>query len=432
MDILRLATRQSALALWQTEHVAARLRQAHPGLTVELVPMTTQGDRILDRPLAAIGGKGLFLKELEVAMLEGRADAAVHSLKDVPMELEGPFALAAVLERADPFDAFVSPAYASLDALPSGARVGTSSLRRQALLRGLRPDLRIIDLRGNLNTRLAKLDAGDYDAIILACAGLERLGFGARIRQRLVAPDWVPAVAQGAIGIECREGDTAVAALFAPLIAPELWTGFSGRYEAVQMTMTEGSEVDLLEKLRLARIDLALTYDLNLPPDVSFIELARLRTYVIVGAGHRMAGRRSIRLAELIDDPFVLLDPPLTRDYFLGMFRKIGGTPRIVMETSSTASLRSYVAAGIGYSMMTVRPANRHAENGLPLVYLPIEDVSQSIAFGIASLTELRRSRAADAFVDYCREVIRDGALPGMLPAGQTECGPDHPAHQSS
>ena len=192
MDILRLATRQSALALWQTEHVAARLRQAHPGLTVELVPMTTQGDRILDRPLAAIGGKGLFLKELEVAMLEGRADAAVHSLKDVPMELEGPFALAAVLERADPFDAFVSPAYASLDALPSGARVGTSSLRRQALLRGLRPDLRIIDLRGNLNTRLAKLDAGDYDAIILACAGLERLGFGARIRQRLVAPDWVP------------------------------------------------------------------------------------------------------------------------------------------------------------------------------------------------------------------------------------------------
>ncbi|WP_449044733.1 LysR family transcriptional regulator [Paracoccus versutus] len=219
---------------------------------------------------------------------------------------------------------------------------------------------------------------------------------------------------------------------FAPLIAPELWTGFSGRYEAVQMTMTEGSEVDLLEKLRLARIDLALTYDLNLPPDVSFIELARLRTYVIVGAGHRVAGRRSIRLAELIDDPFVLLDPPLTRDYFLGMFRKIGGTPRIVMETSSTASLRSYVAAGIGYSMMTVRPANRHAENGLPLVYLPIEDVSQSIAFGIASLTELRRSRAAEAFVDYCREVIRDGALPGMLPAGQTECGPDHPAHQSS
>lgn len=217
MDILRLATRQSALALWQTEHVAARLRQAHPGLTVELVPMTTQGDRILDRPLAAIGGKGLFLKELEVAMLEGRADAAVHSLKDVPMELEGPFALAAVLERADPFDAFVSPAYASLDALPSGARVGTSSLRRQALLRGLRPDLRIIDLRGNLNTRLAKLDAGDYDAIILACAGLERLGFGARIRQRLVAPDWVPAVAQGAVAVECRQDDPAVHALFAPL-----------------------------------------------------------------------------------------------------------------------------------------------------------------------------------------------------------------------
>lgn len=217
MDTLRLATRQSALALWQTEHVAALLRAAHPGLQVELVPMTTQGDRILDRPLAAIGGKGLFLKELEVAMLEGRADAAVHSLKDVPMVLEGPFALAAVLERADPFDALVSPRFAALEALPEGARVGTSSLRRQAQLRALRPDLAILDLRGNLNTRLAKLDAGDYDAIVLACAGLARLGFGERIRQRLGAPDWVPAVAQGAIAVECREGDEAVAALLAPL-----------------------------------------------------------------------------------------------------------------------------------------------------------------------------------------------------------------------
>src|SRR5207342_1344868 len=158
----RLATRQSALALWQSEHVAARLRAAHPGLDVQLVPMSTRGDRILDRPLAEIGGKGLFLKELEVAMLEGEADAAVHSLKDVPMELDGPFVLAAILERADAFDAFVSDRYSDIDVLPSGARVGTSSLRRQAQLRARRKDLVISDLRGNVNTRLAKMAAGEY------------------------------------------------------------------------------------------------------------------------------------------------------------------------------------------------------------------------------------------------------------------------------
>src|SRR5690606_2819335 len=167
-------------ALWQTEHVAERLRAAHPGLTVELVPLSTRGDEILDRSLAAIGGKGLFLKELEVAMEEGRADCAVHSLKDVPMALEPGFALAAILERADPFDAFVSNHHASLDALPPGARVGTSSLRRQVQLRARRPDLQLRDLRGNVNTRLAQLDAGEYDAIVLACAGLARLGFDAR------------------------------------------------------------------------------------------------------------------------------------------------------------------------------------------------------------------------------------------------------------
>ena len=216
-DRLRIATRKSALALWQTEHVAARLRALHPGLTVELVPMSTQGDRVLDRPLAAIGGKGLFLKELEVAMLEGRADCAVHSLKDVPMLLDGPFAIAAVLERADPFDAFVSARFARLDALPKGARVGTSSLRRQAQLRAARPDLVLADLRGNVNTRLARLDAGDYDAIVLACAGLLRLELGARIRDRLAMPAWVPAVAQGAIGIESRADDAGVRALLEPL-----------------------------------------------------------------------------------------------------------------------------------------------------------------------------------------------------------------------
>ena len=173
---LRIATRKSPLALWQTEHVAARLRAAHPGIAIELVPLSTRGDIVLDRSLAAIGGKGLFLKELEEAMLEGRADLAVHSLKDVPMQLDPGFALAAILERANPFDAFVSNHYASFDALPQGAVVGTSSLRRQAQIRALRPDLQLRDLRGNVNTRLAKLDAGEFAAIVLACAGLERLG----------------------------------------------------------------------------------------------------------------------------------------------------------------------------------------------------------------------------------------------------------------
>jgi hydroxymethylbilane synthase len=217
MKRLRIATRQSALALWQAEHVASQLRALHKSLEVELVPMTTRGDQVLDRPLSQIGGKGLFLKELEVAMLEERADIAVHSLKDVPMELESGFALGAVLERADPADAFISKSWSHLDALPKGARVGTSSLRRQAQLRALRPDLELLDLRGNVNTRLAKLDDGHYDAIILACAGLERLGLGRRIRSRLVAPDWLPAVAQGAIAIEQRLGDQRVAALIAPL-----------------------------------------------------------------------------------------------------------------------------------------------------------------------------------------------------------------------
>jgi hydroxymethylbilane synthase len=217
MERLRIATRKSPLALWQTGHVAARLREAHPGLEVELVPLSTRGDEILDRSLAAIGGKGLFLKELELAMQRGEADCAVHSLKDVPMELEPGFALPAILVRDDPADAFVSNAFASLQALPAGARVGTSSLRRQAQLRALRPDLDLRDLRGNVNTRLARLDAGEYDAIVLACAGLRRLGLDARIRDRLVAPGWLPAPAQGAIAVECRSGDAATAQLFAPL-----------------------------------------------------------------------------------------------------------------------------------------------------------------------------------------------------------------------
>jgi len=216
-NTLRIATRKSALALWQAEHVAVLLRAAHPGLAVELVPLSTRGDEILDQPLATIGGKGLFLKELEVAMLEGRADLAVHSLKDVPAELEPGFALPAMLPRADAADAFVSNDHADLAALPPGAKVGTSSLRRQAQLRALRPDLELLDLRGNVGTRLAKLDAGRYDAIVLACAGLERLGLAARIRSRLAAPDWLPAPGQAAIAIEARADQPATLALLAVL-----------------------------------------------------------------------------------------------------------------------------------------------------------------------------------------------------------------------
>ena len=208
--ILRIATRKSALALWQAEHVAGLLRAAHPGLRVELVPLSTRGDEILDQPLATIGGKGLFLKELEVAMLEGRADLAVHSLKDVPAELEPGFTLPAILPRADAADAFVSNDYANLAALPRGARVGTSSLRRQSQLRAVRPDLELLDLRGNVGTRLQKLDAGHYDAIVLACAGLERLGLHDRIRSRLTAPTWLPAPGQAAIAIEALADQTSV------------------------------------------------------------------------------------------------------------------------------------------------------------------------------------------------------------------------------
>jgi hydroxymethylbilane synthase len=217
MSLLRIATRKSPLALWQSEHAAALLRAAHPGLEVVLVPMTTRGDEVLDRSLSEIGGKGLFLKELELAMLRDEADCAVHSLKDVPMELEGPFALPAILARADHADAFISNRYDDFDALPAGAHVGTSSLRRQAQVRARRPDLRLGDLRGNVNTRLAKLDAGDYDAIVLACAGLQRLGFATRVRSRLDAPEWLPAPAQGAIAIECRDHDSLTRELCMPL-----------------------------------------------------------------------------------------------------------------------------------------------------------------------------------------------------------------------
>ncbi|HTE42828.1 MAG TPA: hydroxymethylbilane synthase [Steroidobacteraceae bacterium] len=209
MTTLRIATRQSKLALWQAEHVAASLRAAHPSLQVELVKMTTQGDRVLDRPLAEIGGKGLFIKELEVALAEGRADIAVHSMKDVPSELPPGMLLAAMLPRADARDAFVSTHYPAFDALPQGARVGTSSLRRQCQIRAVRGDLQLIPLRGNVDTRLRKLEEGEFDAIILASAGLIRLGLGDRIKQFLSVEQSLPAVGQGIIGIECRSEDFA-------------------------------------------------------------------------------------------------------------------------------------------------------------------------------------------------------------------------------
>lgn len=210
---LRIATRKSALALWQAEHVRAALKVLNPDLEVELATMTTRGDKILDSPLAKVGGKGLFVKELEQAMFDGRADIAVHSMKDMPVELPEGLEIGAVLNREDPRDALVSNQHESLDTLPEGAIVGTSSLRRQCQLKARRPDLQIRDLRGNVNTRLDKLDRGDYDAIILAAAGLKRLGFQPRIREELGPEVIMPAIAQGAIGIECRADDDRVKAL---------------------------------------------------------------------------------------------------------------------------------------------------------------------------------------------------------------------------
>ncbi|PWC14663.1 hydroxymethylbilane synthase [Brenneria corticis] len=216
-NIIRIATRQSPLALWQAQYVQQRLNVSHPGLQVELVPMVTRGDIILDTPLAKVGGKGLFVKELELALLEGRADIAVHSMKDVPAEFPEGLGLATICERDDPRDAFVSNRYAGLEQLPAGSRVGTSSLRRQCQLRARRPDLVIGDLRGNVGTRLARLDAGEYDAIILAVAGLKRLKLEERIRCPLSPETSLPAVGQGAIGIECRLDDKRTRRLLTPL-----------------------------------------------------------------------------------------------------------------------------------------------------------------------------------------------------------------------
>ena len=221
MSKLVIATRESRLALWQAEHVKALLEPL--GHEVSLLGMTTRGDQILDRSLSKVGGKGLFVKELEVALEEGRADLAVHSLKDVPMELPEGFRLACVMEREDPRDAFVSNRFAALADLPQGAVMGTSSLRRVVLLRALRPDLKIEPLRGNLDTRLRKLDDGQYDAIVLAAAGLKRLGLGARIREVFEPEAMLPAAGQGALGIEVRSGRTDLLAALAPLADQRSW-----------------------------------------------------------------------------------------------------------------------------------------------------------------------------------------------------------------
>lgn len=214
---LKIASRESALALWQSQYIKAQLESLYPELEVEIVGMTTKGDQILDVPLAKIGGKGLFVKELETSMLAGMTDIAVHSMKDVPMEFPENLELAAICERENPFDAFVSNNYQSLAELPQGAIVGTSSLRRHSQLAALRSDLKIVPLRGNVNTRLAKLDAGEFDAIILAASGLMRLAFNDRIQSVLSEAESLPAVGQGALGIECRSDDVEIKALLAPL-----------------------------------------------------------------------------------------------------------------------------------------------------------------------------------------------------------------------
>ncbi|OIR25274.1 hydroxymethylbilane synthase [Bathymodiolus thermophilus thioautotrophic gill symbiont] len=221
MKTLKIATRKSPLALWQAEYVKSKLAYHHPDLTIELVKMTTKGDQILNSPLSKIGGKGLFIKELEMGMLAGEADIAVHSMKDVPYEIPEAFELGAILKRENPFDAFVSNYFDSIDDLPQNAKVGTCSMRRIVQLKAIRPDLEILDLRGNVNTRLQKLDDGEFDAIILACAGLIRLGFKDRIKQQISAEQSLPAVGQGAVGIEIRKNDTQVLTLIKPLIDAE-------------------------------------------------------------------------------------------------------------------------------------------------------------------------------------------------------------------
>lgn len=256
MQKLVIATRKSPLALWQAEFVQEALGVHFPDLDVQLLPMSTRGDKILDTPLAKIGGKGLFIKELEHAILEGRADIAVHSMKDVPMEFPPGLKLAVICEREDPFDAFVSNDYACLDDLPKGAKVGTSSLRRSSQLLAHRPDLTIRDLRGNVNTRLAKLDAGEYDAIILAVAGLKRLKMADRIAQSLDTAVCLPAPGQGAVGIETRSDDPALDAIMSVLNDPVTACRVSAE-RALNSGLQGGCQVPIAA---FAELDLAVPF----------------------------------------------------------------------------------------------------------------------------------------------------------------------------
>lgn len=255
---LTIASRESALALWQSEHIKARLEALYPDLTVTIMGITTKGDKILDVPLAKIGGKGLFVKELETAMIQGQADIAVHSMKDVPMEFPEGLELSVICERENPFDAFVSNSISDIDALPQGAIVGTSSLRRHCQLIAQRPDLHIKSLRGNVNTRLAKLDAGEFDAIILAASGLMRLGFNDRIKSVLSAEQSLPAVGQGALGIECRSADDAIKQLLAPLSHQE--SEYCVRAErAMNHYLHGGCQVPIAGYATLTNNELSLT-----------------------------------------------------------------------------------------------------------------------------------------------------------------------------
>ncbi|MBL8472063.1 MAG: hydroxymethylbilane synthase [Rhodocyclaceae bacterium] len=268
-----IATRESRLALWQAEHVRARLQALYPQASIELLGMTTRGDRILDRPLAKVGGKGLFVKELEVALLEGRADLAVHSMKDVPMQMGEEFCLAAVCEREVPLDAFVSPRYASLEDMPPGAVVGTSSLRREAQLHARHPYLAVSPLRGNLDTRLRKLDEGQFDAIILAAAGLKRLGLAERIRGVLAAEESLPAAGQGALGIEILSARSDLAAWLAPLEHAPTRACVSAE-RALARALAGSCEVPLAAYAELAQDSLHLRALVALPDGTRIVEAA--------------------------------------------------------------------------------------------------------------------------------------------------------------
>jgi len=236
---MKIATRKSRLALWQANHVASLLRDQHPGLEVELLPMVTRGDINLDQPLAQIGGKGLFLKELERALLRQEADIAVHSMKDIPVKITPGLVVDIMLERANPFDGLLSNSGQGVAELPAGSLVGTSSMRRQCQLKSMRPDLQVADLRGNVDTRVRKLQDGEYDAIILACAGLERLGLDQFVTETLRPPKWLPAATQGTIGVQCRQGDEAVSRLILPLLHPD--TALRTQAERAVAALLQGS-----------------------------------------------------------------------------------------------------------------------------------------------------------------------------------------------